>query len=121
MIQSDAGLAANTLFPTSAKLASRDPHSPSASNPSPAIMNDARDVEAVLGPIEVKNMTPWLTMKLRKYFPDSGDDAKNYAARIELFRVEGKVDALRDEAARARWCARSSNGTTCRPRRTSTS
>jgi len=39
VIQSDAGLAATTLSPTSAKLASRDPHSPSASNPSPAIMN----------------------------------------------------------------------------------
>jgi hypothetical protein len=37
VIQSDAGLAANTLSPTSAKLASRDPHSPSASNPTTAV------------------------------------------------------------------------------------
>jgi len=47
VIQSDAGLAATTLSPSSAKLASRDPHSPSASNPSPAIMNDVRDVVCI--------------------------------------------------------------------------
>jgi hypothetical protein len=63
---------------------------------------DMKDVEAVLGPVELKQMTPALTGKLRKYLPDTGDPEKNYAARIELARIEGKVDVLHEEAKKAR-------------------
>lgn len=62
---------------------------------------NADDVAKVLGPIEVKQMTPPLTAKLRKYLPDSADPSKNHASKIELARVEGKVEVLRDEAAKA--------------------
>ncbi len=63
---------------------------------------DARDVEAVLGPVELKRMTPGMTERLRKYLPDTADPEQNHAARIEILRVEGKVPALRDEAKKAR-------------------
>jgi NADH:ubiquinone oxidoreductase subunit 6 (subunit J) len=62
---------------------------------------NAKDVEDVLGPIQLKQMTPPLTAKLRHYLPDSGDPTRNHAAKIELARVEGKVEVLRDEAGKA--------------------
>jgi NADH:ubiquinone oxidoreductase subunit 6 (subunit J) len=63
---------------------------------------DMKDVDAVLGPVELKQLTPALTGRLRKYLPDTDDAAKNYAAKIELARVEGKVAVLKDQAGKAR-------------------
>jgi NADH-quinone oxidoreductase subunit J len=58
------------------------------------------DVNRILGTPVIGKSGLLLADKLRKYLPDSTDPP--YASRIELARVEGKVDVLRDTAAAAR-------------------
>ena len=62
----------------------------------------AKDVNDVHGEPKFGEMTLALADKLRRYLPNTGDEAKNYAGKMELAWGEGKVEVLRDEAAKAR-------------------
>jgi NADH:ubiquinone oxidoreductase subunit 6 (subunit J) len=64
-------------------------------------VQDAKDIDAVLGPMEPRQMTPRLAEKLKKYLPDTDDAEKNYAGHIVTLRIEGNTNGLRDEAKRA--------------------
>jgi len=49
---------------------------------------------------EIGKMRLPFTDRLRKYFPDTGDEDKNYAARLD--RLRGRPAELREEAKKAR-------------------
>jgi NADH:ubiquinone oxidoreductase subunit 6 (subunit J) len=61
----------------------------------------ADDVNRRYGTPEIGKMQMPLTVTLRKYLPDTGDDTRNYASKIERARSQGKVEVLRQEAERA--------------------
>jgi NADH-quinone oxidoreductase subunit J len=61
-----------------------------------------KDVSDVLGEPKIGESGLKLADRLRRYFPDTGDDARNFAANIELARIRMKVETLREEATKAR-------------------
>jgi NADH:ubiquinone oxidoreductase subunit 6 (subunit J) len=70
-----------------------------------AQVKSADEVNAKYRPVDIERpetIKLAVADRLRKYLPDTGDETKNYAAKIEQARVEAKVEVLRDEAQKAR-------------------